>query len=202
MVDEQIAKTAQAMIQDYTEAKCKLSTALNGENTIQLVTSPREGQPYLYTEVQAGGYEICKDGTCISVYALNSEVLSFSDDQLYQYIKTMKYCGFTGIQVTDMCSAWAAYGGPEFVHERLRYMADVSHSLDMKFTLWVWAAEFTGYGWVDNMVSYYDKDLSEFAYENPQALATFDKYYSIYAELADCSDRVIAHFHDSGNLET
>lgn len=84
VVDEQIAKTAQAMIQDYTEAKCKLSTALNGENTIQLVTSPREGQPYLYTEVKAGGYEICKDGTCISVYALNSEGFMRGIDRVLQ----------------------------------------------------------------------------------------------------------------------
>lgn len=133
--------------------------------------------------------------------SLQTEILSFSDDQIYQYIKTMKYCGFTGIQVTDMCSAWVAYGGYEFVHNKLRYMADVAHSMDMNFTLWVWAAEFTGYGWVDEDVSYYDDAISTFAYENPKAIAAFDKYYSIYAELADCSDRVIAHFHDPGNLK-
>lgn len=31
-------------------------------------------------------------------------------------------------------------------------------------------------------------------------ISTFEKYYSIYAELADCCDRVIAHFFDPGNL--
>nr|MCR5755324.1 hypothetical protein [Acetatifactor sp.] len=134
--------------------------------------------------------------------SLKSELLSYSDDQLYEYIKMMKYMGFTGIQVTDMCSAWAAYGGYEYVQDRLRYMADVAHSLDMKFTLWVWGAEFEGYGWVDNTVSYYDKSISDFAYENPRAIETFQKYYSIYAQLADCSDRVIMHFNDPGNLVT
>lgn len=131
---------------------------------------------------------------------LKCELLSYSDDQLYQYVKMMKYCGYTGIQVTDMCSSWAAYGGWEFVQQRIRFMADAAHSLDMNFTLWVWGAEFNGYGWNDKDVAYYDNELNLLARDNPKALETFDKYYSIYARLADCSDRVIMHFNDPGNL--
>ena len=133
---------------------------------------------------------------------LKSEVLSYSDDMLYSYVKMMHDCGFTGIQVTDMCSAWAAYGNYEYVHERLRFMADAAHSMGMKFTLWVWGAEFNGYGWDDETVNYYGLNNHEFtaARENPAAIATFDKYYSIYAELADCCDRVIGHYSDPGNL--
>lgn len=131
--------------------------------------------------------------------SLASEIMSYSDDQLYEYIKMLKYCGFTGIQVTDMCSNWAAFGGYEFVHDRLRMMADIAHSLDMKFTLWVWGAEFTGYGWVDESVTYSSEGYN-CAYENPQVVETFEKYYSIYAELADCSDRIIAHYSDPGQL--
>lgn len=130
--------------------------------------------------------------------SLKSELMSFSDDQLYEYVKMMKYCGFTGIQVTDMCSAWAQYGGYEFVQDRIRYMADAAHSLGMKFTLWVWGAEFDGYGWVDHSVVYIDKLLP--SRELPAAIETFEKYYSIYAQLADCSDRVIMHFNDPGKL--
>ncbi len=132
--------------------------------------------------------------------SLASEVMTYSDDQLYEYIKMLKYCGFTGIQVTDMCSNWSAFGGYEFVHDRLRTMADAAHSLDMKFTLWVWGAEFTGYSWVDETVTYSSAGYN-FAYENPDVVATFDKYYSIYAELADCTDRVIAHYSDPGQLQ-
>ncbi|MBO4679568.1 MAG: hypothetical protein J5626_07845 [Lachnospiraceae bacterium] len=134
--------------------------------------------------------------------SLKSEVLSYSDDMLYAYVKMMRDCGFTGIQVTDMCSAWAAYGNYEFVHDRLRFMADAAHSLGMKFTLWVWGAEFTGYGWEDESVEYYEDDgeVYEYAKDNPAAQASFDKYYSIYAELADCTDRVIAHYFDPGWL--
>lgn len=131
--------------------------------------------------------------------SLKTDIMSFSEEQLYNYVKMLKFCGFTGIQATDMCSAWAGAGGYEFVHERLRILADAAHSLGMDFTLWVWGAEFTGYGWVDNSVTY-NPDGYNYAYENPDVLATFEKYYSIYAELADCCDRVIAHFFDPGNL--
>lgn len=131
--------------------------------------------------------------------SLKTDIMSFSDEQLYEYVRMMKFCGFTGIQVTDMCSAWSGAGGYEYVHERLRFLADAAHSLDMKFTLWVWGSEFTGYGFVDNSVTYAPGDYT-YAYENPEVIATFEKYYSIYASLADCCDRVIAHYYDPGNL--
>lgn len=134
--------------------------------------------------------------------SLKSELMSYSNDQLYEYVKMMQYCGFTGIQVTDMCSTWAQYGGYEFVQERIRYMADAAHSLGMKFTLWVWGAEFEGYGWVDHSVTYYDWEVSANSRDIPEALETFEKYYSIYAQLADCSDRVIMHFNDPGKLQS
>lgn len=134
--------------------------------------------------------------------SLKSELMSYSNDQLYEYVKMMNYCGFTGIQVTDMCSTWAQYGGYEFVHDRIRYMADAAHSLGMNFTLWVWGAEFEGYGWVDHSVTYYDWQVSAYSRDIPEVVDTFDKYYSIYAQLADCSDRVIMHFNDPGKLQS
>lgn len=132
--------------------------------------------------------------------SLKSDLMSYSDDQLYEYIKMLKYCGFTGIQVTDMCSNWAAFGGYEFAHERIRYMADAAHSLNMNFTLWVWGSEFTGYGWADESVVYADPTWQKMPREYEETIQTFDKYYSIYAELADCSDRIIAHYVDPGKL--
>ena len=132
--------------------------------------------------------------------SLKNDIMSFSEDQLYEYVKMLKFCGFTGIQVTDMCSAWAGAGGYEYVHERIRILADAAHSLDMNFTLWVWGSEFTGYGWVDDSVTYEILEGTDFVYENPDAVAAFEKYYSIYAELADCCDRLIIHYYDPGNL--
>ncbi len=130
--------------------------------------------------------------------SLKNNIIDFSEEQLYEYVKMLKYCGFTGIQVTEMCSAWAGAGSYESVHEKIRILADAAHSLDMKFTLWVWGAEFNGYGWVDETVSYTPTD--GFVHKNSESVATFEKYYSIYAELADCCDRVIAHYYDPGNL--
>lgn len=132
---------------------------------------------------------------------LENNLMDFSEEQLYEYVKMLKYCGFTGIQITEMCSAWAGTGGYEAVHEKIRMMADAAHSLDMNVTLWVWGSEFTGYGWVDNTVTY-EKGEYEFAYQNPAVVETFEKYYSIYSELADCCDRLIGHFYDPGNLHT
>lgn len=128
-----------------------------------------------------------------------TDVLSYSDEQLYQYVKMLKACGFNGVQVTDICSSWSGISGYKFAQERLRFIADAAHSLGMKFTLWVWASEFSDFSWVDEEACY-DKGEYAFAHENPAVMATFEKYYDIYTELADCCDRVICHFYDPGEL--
>ncbi|MCX4305972.1 MAG: hypothetical protein OSJ69_09235 [Acetatifactor sp.] len=131
--------------------------------------------------------------------SLKNDILSFSDEQLYEYVRMLKFCGFTDVQATDMCAAWASAGDYKYVHERLRILADAAHSLDMKFTLWVWGTAFTGFGWADSTAVYTPGDY-DYAYQNPDVLATFEKYYSIYSELADCCDRLIMHVYDPGFL--
>lgn len=139
-------------------------------------------------------------GTYMNIaVSTKNQIVYFTEDQIYEYVKMMKFCGFNGIQATDMCSAWAGLGSYEAVHEKLRMMADAAHSMDMKFTLWVWGSEFTDCGWSDPTAVYGGKDFV-YSHENSEAVATFDKYYSIYAELADCTDRVIAHYYDPGHL--
>lgn len=128
-----------------------------------------------------------------------TDVLSYSDEQIHKYVEMLKFCGFTGIQVTDMCSAWSGVSGYEFATQQIRKFADAAHDLDMKFTLWVWGAEFSAFGWADNKAQYKALDGS-LASKDPDVIATFEKYYDIYASLADCSDRVIMHFYDPGNL--
>lgn len=132
---------------------------------------------------------------------LENSIMHMSEEQLYEYVKMLKFCGYTGIQITEMCSTWAGVGGYEVAHERIRMLADAAHALDMNVTIWVWGAEFTGYGWVDNSVAYYEEGYS-YAFESPKVIETFDKYYSIYAELADCCDRLIGHYYDPGNLHS
>lgn len=133
--------------------------------------------------------------------SLKSNVIDYSEDQLYEYVKMLKYCGFTGVQVTDMCTVWAGVGGYETAHAKIRMLAEAAHSLDMHFTLWVWGAEFSDFGWVDPDAVYtYEEQGYSSARENPDVVATFEKYYDIYAQLADCCDRVIGHYYDPGRL--
>ncbi len=130
---------------------------------------------------------------------VKTNVMYFTREQIYEYVRMLKFCGFTGVQLTDMCSAWAGLGSYEAVHEKLRIFAEAAHSMDMKFTLWVWGAEFSDCGWVDDSV-FYGCEEHEFVSQCPEAIATFEKYYDIYAELADCCDRVIGHYYDPSNL--
>lgn len=129
------------------------------------------------------------------------DFMCFSDRQLEEYALMMKACGFTGVQVTDICAAWRASGSPEFVHDRLKVFANALHKHGMEFTLWAWAAEFSGHGWHDDDAAYCPEDGKR-AIDDPKVRAFFEKYYDIYAEMAPYTDRVIAHYYDPGNLPT
>ena len=132
-----------------------------------------------------------------------TDILTYSDEQIDKYIEMLKFCGFTGVQLTEMCAAWGGVSGYEFANQQMRKFAESAHKHKMKVTLWVWGAEFSDFGWSDSSAKYvtYDKNCT-YAYEDPLVYNTFDKYYDIYASLADCSDRVIMHFFDPGNLIT
>lgn len=129
------------------------------------------------------------------------DVMCFSDRQLEDYALMMKACGFTGVQVTDMCTAWRHSGSPEFVHDRLKVLANALHKHGMEFSLWTWSAEFSEHGWHDDEVCYVPENGGR-AIDDPKVRATFEKYYDIYAEMAPYTDRVIAHYYDPGNLPT
>ncbi|MBR5452684.1 MAG: hypothetical protein IKV54_01260, partial [Clostridia bacterium] len=132
--------------------------------------------------------------------SLLTDFACMSDRQLADYAKMLKACGFNGAQVTDIAAAWRASGSWEFVHDRYKVFANELHKLGMKFTLWVWAAKFTGHGWVDDEVVYENEDPTQHPYKDPRVRATFNKYYDIYADMAPYTDRVIAHFFDPGEI--
>ncbi len=128
------------------------------------------------------------------------DFMCMSDRQLAAYVQMIKACGFTGIQVTDMVSAWRASGSWEHVHDKYKTLANELHKHGMKFTVWCWAAEFSGHGWHDASVCYRNADPDQPACKDPRVLAAFHKYYDVYADLAPYADRVIAHFFDPGEL--
>ncbi len=131
--------------------------------------------------------------------SLFADFMSYSNRQIAEYVKMIKACGFTGIQVTDMCSAWRPAGSWESVHDKYKVLADELHKNGMKFTVWCWAAEFSEHGWHDKKAFYEAEDGVD-PYDDPRVFATFNRYYDIYADLAPYADRVIAHFFDPGRL--
>lgn len=135
----------------------------------------------------------------MSVSLLN-DFMSLSDRQLFDYASMMKTCGFTGIQVMDICAAWRASGSYETVHDRFKTLSKACRSMGLSFTLWAWAAEFSGHGFTEPLAVYKNAVSGEPAYKDPKVLELFNRYYDIYANLAPYCDRVIAHFFDPGNL--
>ena len=132
--------------------------------------------------------------------SLINDFMCLSDRQLCDYAKMIKECGFTGIQVMDICAAWRASGGYENVHDKFKTLSEACHDIGLNFTVWCWAAEFSGHGWCEPDAVYQNADPTKPAYLDPRVHALFDKYYNIYADLAPYADRVIAHFFDPGNL--
>lgn len=130
---------------------------------------------------------------------LSVDWYSFSNRQIKEYARMLKACGFTGVQITDDCSHWCWYNNYEPCHDKMKVLAQALREEGMKVTLWVWAAEFVGYGWVDHTVRYTAKNGGK-AYDDPEVFATFNKYYDIYAEFAPYVDRLILHFFDPGEL--
>ncbi len=123
----------------------------------------------------------------------------FSKRQMREYVRMIKSFGFTGIQLMDGCVNWSRAGSWEAYHDKLKEMACALHEEKMNCTLWVWAAMFSGHGWSDSSVVYDGKDGKK-AYDTPEVFAVFDKYYEIYADMAEYCDRLILHFYDPGNL--
>ena len=132
--------------------------------------------------------------------SLINDFMSLSKRQLCDYAKMIKECGFTGVQVMDICSAWRYGGGYENVHDKFKTLSEACREIGLNFTVWCWAAEFSGHGWSEPDAVYQNADPSKPAYLDSRVHALFEKYYDIYADLAPYADRVTAHFFDPGNL--
>lgn len=132
--------------------------------------------------------------------SLINDFMCLSERQLRNYAEMIKACGFTGIQAMDICAAWRASGGWENVHDKLKALSKACHDIGLNFTVWCWAAEFSGHGWIEPDAVYQNADPGKPACQDSRVLSLFNKYYDIYADLSPYADRVIAHFFDPGNL--
>ncbi|HRE79835.1 MAG TPA: hypothetical protein PLN52_02245 [Opitutaceae bacterium] len=124
----------------------------------------------------------------------------YSDRQVAAYVDMFDWFGFSGAQLMDTVANYAAVGSPEAYRGRLRMFTQSLRQNAQDVTLWVWASQFNGFGWVDrDVVSTPQPGLS--AFEDPAVRATFERYYDGYAELAPDVDLLITHFYDPGTLK-
>lgn len=127
-------------------------------------------------------------------------ILMYSEQRLESYIRMMGSFGFNGVQLMDTCYMWSQFGSVEAFHEKLQQIARIAHRCGQSVTLWVWAACFEGFGWVDREAVYTPKPGMN-AFEDPDVRRTFEKYYDKYSDMAPYVDRFVSHFFDPGHLE-
>lgn len=130
---------------------------------------------------------------------IKTDFFSFSNRQIREYVRMMKACGFTGIQINDSCDKWRFMGSWELVHDRFKVLFESLHEEGMNATLSVMGAFFSGHGWVDEDVTYTPRE-GYTAFTDPIVHEQFLKYYNIYADLAPYVDKLVIRFFDPGAL--
>ncbi len=132
--------------------------------------------------------------------SLLPNVYEYSEKQMLQYARMLRRFGFTGVQLLDTCYSWARSGSIDAFHDKLRRMMRAAREAGLDVTLWIWAANFEGFGWRDPDVVYRPA-AGYTARSDPRVRACFEKYYNCYAELAPLCDRLICHYFDPGELD-
>jgi len=124
----------------------------------------------------------------------------YSDRQIEGYVDMFDAFGFSGCQLMETAANYSILGSPEAFRGRLKTFARSIKQNGQNVTLWVWAAQFNGYGWTDNSITYTPaKGFT--AFNDPKVRAGFEKYYNGYQEMAPYTDMLITHFYDPGSLK-
>ncbi len=124
----------------------------------------------------------------------------YTDEQLSRYVEMFDWFGFSGCQLMESSYGYSVFGSPEASQQRLKKVAEHARENGQEISLWVWAAQFDGFGWRDPLVSY-EPQAGKTAFDDPRVRRSFEKYYSHYVDLAPFVDRVIGHFYDPGELK-
>ncbi len=124
----------------------------------------------------------------------------YGDAQIERYVEMFDWFGYSGGQLHETASAYAMFGSAEATQSRLKKFARALRANGASVTLWAWAAQFNGYGWVDDTVTYVPAP-GQTAFSDPKVRASFERAYDNYAKLAPEVDLLIAHFYDPGQLK-
>jgi hypothetical protein len=127
-------------------------------------------------------------------------VWRYDEAQVAAYTDMFDWFGFSGAQLMGTVANYATAGSAAAYHDRLRLFIRALRANAQDVTLWVWAAQFDGFGWVDPTVTY-APSAGRTAFDDPAVRATFEKYYDGYAGLAPDVDLLITHFYDPGMLK-
>ena len=134
----------------------------------------------------------------------DADIYGYSEEEIDLYVQMMGELGFTGVQILNTCYTWSTFGSIDDAQEKIRQIAKAAKKHGQTVTLWVWAAQFSAYGWVDpDFLKSKDAYFGTYpggAYEDEETFRLFDRYYTKYAELAPYVDRLISHYFDPGAL--
>jgi hypothetical protein len=95
--------------------------------------------------------------------------------------------------------SYGVFGSIEGFQDWQERLARAVRDNGQEVSLWVWAAEFGGYGWRDPEVAALTVPKKG-AFEDPATRRVFERYYDGYAKLAPLVDRLFGHFYDPGVL--
>jgi hypothetical protein len=124
----------------------------------------------------------------------------YGDEQIQRYVEMFDWFGYSGGQLHETASGYALFGSAEAAQSRLKKYAGALRANGDNVTLWAWAAQFNGYGWIDDSVTY-TPAAGKTAFTDPKVRAVFERAYDNYAKLAPDVDLLIAHFYDPGQLK-
>jgi hypothetical protein len=140
-------------------------------------------------------------GAFVNPYADNRmNIWLYSDTQLADYIEMLDWFGYSGAQLMETAYSYSVFGSPDAFQARQKTFAKLVRENGQNVSLWVWAAEFNGYGWIDPDVVYTPMS-GKSAFEDPTVREGFERYYNHYANLAPYVDRLVGHFYDPGHLK-
>ena len=94
-------------------------------------------------------------GAFVNPYAdERMNVWLYSERQLATYTEMFDWFGFSGVQLGTQCYSFGLFGSVEAYQDRLKTIARLTRQNGQHVTLKVWAAQFTGYNWIDPEITY------------------------------------------------
>ena len=127
------------------------------------------------------------------------EIRLYGPQQLESYVEMFDAFGYSGCQLIETCHNYAVFGSIEANQQWQKALARMVHENGQQVTLWVWAAQFSGFGWNDPQVL--DQPVpAKGVFDDPATRRIFERYYDDYTNLSPDIDRLIGHFFDPGTL--